>query len=386
MALSFRRITSSGNFIAEIDGLRFIAITSVVLYHLSGFISQKDLNVYKKSWDFSVFEHFILHGHLGIPLFFIVSGFILGIPFANHYFQIGSPFDLKKYYLRRLTRIEPPYIIVMSVLLFGSVYVARTLTFQEGIGSYFASLIYSHNIIYNELPLLNGSAWSLEIEIQFYFLAPLLGCLFSIRSRVVRYITIILLILAFSIFNHLFHLPFRSLINFIQFFLTGFLLADLYTSKKLILSKSKYDFLIGIILFFLMWSFDHKDFSNPSYKFAWAQIQLTLFFFFYYYIIFHKALKGFSARTITNIGGMCYTIYLLHSPIISLFGNPLMDHSFSQYSHINVAIYSLILLSCVLLISAIYFLTVERPCMDSRWVKKLFEQKSRAWAIIRNHN
>jgi len=33
-----RRITSSGNFIPEIDGLRFIAILSVVLFHIYGFL------------------------------------------------------------------------------------------------------------------------------------------------------------------------------------------------------------------------------------------------------------------------------------------------------------------------------------------------------------
>ena len=32
----FRRVTSSGNFIPEIDGLRFLAIASVFLYHLAG--------------------------------------------------------------------------------------------------------------------------------------------------------------------------------------------------------------------------------------------------------------------------------------------------------------------------------------------------------------
>jgi len=44
MKLSFKRITSSGSFIPEIDGLRFIAIASVVLFHLSGFLTAKYVN------------------------------------------------------------------------------------------------------------------------------------------------------------------------------------------------------------------------------------------------------------------------------------------------------------------------------------------------------
>jgi len=46
MKLNFKRVTSHKKFIPEIDGLRFIAITIVVLFHLNIFIREKDLNEY----------------------------------------------------------------------------------------------------------------------------------------------------------------------------------------------------------------------------------------------------------------------------------------------------------------------------------------------------
>ncbi|MFM7487074.1 MAG: acyltransferase family protein [Cytophagales bacterium] len=99
MKLSFKRITSSGNFIPEIDGLRFIAIASVVLYHLSGFITTKDLNEYVDTINYSFLEHFLSHGHLGVPLFFTISGFILGMPFAKFHVTKENRISIKQSFL-----------------------------------------------------------------------------------------------------------------------------------------------------------------------------------------------------------------------------------------------------------------------------------------------
>ena len=55
-------------------------------------------------------------GFRGVELFFVISGFILGLPFAAHYLKGAAPVSLRKYYLRRLTRLEPPYIVALLVL------------------------------------------------------------------------------------------------------------------------------------------------------------------------------------------------------------------------------------------------------------------------------
>ena len=60
----------------------------------------------------------------------------------------------------------------MTLLLFGSVYVAKNLSIQDAIISYLSSIFYVHNYFFDGLPLLNAVAWSLEIEIQFYISMP----------------------------------------------------------------------------------------------------------------------------------------------------------------------------------------------------------------------
>lgn len=377
MKLSFKRITSSGGFIPEIDGLRFIAIASVVLFHLSEFLRVKDVNQYSDTIDYSFLKHIVSHGHLGVPLFFAISGFILGMPFAKFHLAKGEPVSLKNYFLRRLTRLEPPYIIVMTILLFGAVYVAEILTPQKGIISYLSSITYTHNFIFPDtLPELNGATWSLEVEVQFYILAPLMAYIFSVKSLLKRRLSIISVAIFFLIINHFIFspTPFISLINFFQYFLIGFLLADLYVSDSTLLPKTKYDFLIGLFFFTIIWLFTDADFNTGLQRFLWELMLLMSIFFLYYYVLFHKIFRFLSFKIITDIGGMCYSIYLLHASILSLFGNPVCRLSFSKYSFINVSIYSVILLSLVLSVSSVFFLLVERPCMDKDWFRKLFKK------------
>lgn len=112
----YQRISSSGQFIPEVDGLRFFAIFSVFIYHLTGDIlrhsSALDAYTRKASAIFPATQ--VLN--VGVQLFFVISGFILGLPFATAHLANKKPVSLKKYFLRRVTRLEPPYII--SLLLF----------------------------------------------------------------------------------------------------------------------------------------------------------------------------------------------------------------------------------------------------------------------------
>jgi peptidoglycan/LPS O-acetylase OafA/YrhL len=378
MKFSFRRITSSGSFIPEIDGLRFIAITGVVLFHLSGFLNAKDTNHYVDNSDYSFLRHLLSHGHLGVPLFFVISGYILGMPFAKYYIADGNPISLKRYFLRRLTRLEPPYILAMTILLFGAVYVAKSISLIAGLKSYLASIIYCHNIIYpGNLPFLNNVAWSLEVEVQFYILAPLMAYVFLIKSSSLRRTIIISISSLFLIINNLNlnPFPFTSLVNYFQYFLTGFLLADFSVSNSRIFVKTNYDYLIGFAAFLTIWLFDSVDFVSNSQKLIWETVQVISIFFLYYYVLFHKIFKMLSLKFVTNIGGMCYSIYLLHNPIISLFSNAILRFTFSKYSFINLSVYSIISIILVLAISSIFFLLIERPCMNKDWYKKIFKHR-----------
>lgn len=374
MKISFKRITSSGSFIPEIDGLRFIAVVSVVLYHYWCFFNVKDLSTYTDNIDYSFLERVLSHGNFGVPLFFAISGLILGMPFAKFHLEGGKKVNLKQYFLRRLTRLEPPYIIVMTLLAFGAVYVAKTLTWDDALPRYLCSLVYINNFVFPGMQA-NGVAWSLEIEVQFYILAPVLALVFSIGNALARRLLLAAAIVLMVGFNYVSDLGFISLLNYLQYFLLGFLLADLYVSKQTLVPKTALDAPIALLCFAVIWLYERGDFALAYQNYMWEVLQIACVFLLYYYILFHKVFSVMRTSLVTNIGGMCYSIYLLHYYVMSAFGNPLMRYQFSAYSFVNVGIYTLILLVPIAVSAALFFLLVERPCMDKNWYKKLFGSK-----------
>ena len=369
--INYSRITSSGNFIPEIDGLRFVAILSVVLFHLYGFIEDKDNSIYNSSYNFNFAFNLIKNGNFGVELFFVLSGFILGLPFAKYYLLKESKISTKSYFLRRLSRLEPPYIIVMFLLLIGSLIIGKNLSATEAIQSFLASIAYVHNFIYAKPSFINTVAWSLEIEIQFYILAPLLSLFFSINNNISRRTLLIFTILFFSLFSLIVTLPFLSILDYLQYFLLGFLLVDFYLIERVKNKTSILRNIFTIISFLIIFSCNEKYFNTNFQKFLWNISVLIFIFSAYYNIILRKSLRFFSVRAITNVGGMCYTIYLLHFAVISFVGNPLLSIQFSDNPILNIGLYSIIILSSILLVSVVFFVIIERPCMDKNWPTNL---------------
>src|SRR5204863_7174590 len=99
-----------------------------------------------------------------------------------------------------------------------------------------ASEVYLHGLLFGGLSAVNGVAWSLEVEVQFYILVPALALLLCAGSRLTRRPTILILALAAISVQILGLIPPRhhyydaSFVSFAQFFLVGWLLADIYVT------------------------------------------------------------------------------------------------------------------------------------------------------------
>lgn len=108
-----RRRTTSGRFIAEVDGLRFIAIALVVFFHVHDYLFTKFRLPAGNVGSEDLLDRIAATGHYGVHLFFIISGFVLALPFAAHQLSDRPAVKLRAYFVRRLTRLEPPYILAM---------------------------------------------------------------------------------------------------------------------------------------------------------------------------------------------------------------------------------------------------------------------------------
>jgi peptidoglycan/LPS O-acetylase OafA/YrhL len=327
----FRRITTNQLYFPEIDGIRFLAIALVILFHIHGYFMGKttikfadDPNNY--TWINTFFEN----GDRGVTLFFVLSGFILCLPFAHHYINNGKKVSLKRYYLRRLTRLEPPYFIAMTAIFLLAV-AMHVKPFPVLVHSWLASLVYSHNLIYHHPPLITVVAWSLEIEIQFYILAPLLFRLLML-PKLARRIILIAAPVIFILLQHMYTPPFNNIYNYIQYFLTGILLADIYVSGETVDLLNKPIMILAA--FFTLIAILYL----PVHSSLYAILLFPFLIGFLYYIVLKNDVvkKIFSYKFIPVIGGMCYSIYLLHYTIISVIGRDTLGIHLTSYYLPNI--------------------------------------------------
>jgi peptidoglycan/LPS O-acetylase OafA/YrhL len=150
---------SQAGYRPEIDGLRAIAILSVLLYH-QGF-------------------RFTQGGFLGVDIFFVISGY----PITSHIagaLEAGR-FSLAGFYERRVHRIAPALCVMLlcaSVGAYFLLYPSEMLDFEKAL---VAAILSSSNLYFwrttdyfsdQSNPLLHS--WSLGVEEQFYILISLL--------------------------------------------------------------------------------------------------------------------------------------------------------------------------------------------------------------------
>jgi len=155
-------VSKPARHIASIDGLRAIAVTAVVLYHLG------------ISW--------IPGGFLGVDLFFVISGYVITRLILDS-INRSSALDLRAFYWARLRRIYPGFLfMVFSTIIFIGVWapeaIKRFLTDLPYAltGTMNWSLVARHQDYFEAIgrPPLLQHTWSLAVELQFYLIWPII--------------------------------------------------------------------------------------------------------------------------------------------------------------------------------------------------------------------
>lgn len=363
----FRRVTSSQSYIPEVDGLRFIAIASVFLYHLAGDILRHSDPGYPNSLGHNGLFLATQQLNIGVELFFVLSGFILTIPFASQYLCGAKAISLTKYLLRRVTRLEPPYVVALLICLVLKLIGSRG-TFGDLLPHFGASLFYAHNLIYSRPSDINIVCWSLEIEIQFYLLAPLLAfLLFRWRNAKWRYPLLMLLCVATGVLAGMVQDMTRlrlSLVAELPYFLAGMFLADLYVTRKPVKQAKAGDvlFVISAMVFVFV-----------VQKSAYLTIVGPILIAMAYYGALHGSWvkRALAIPVVSVIGGMCYSIYLLHNFIIAGAGLMTERLTAAWPFAARLSIQCLLMAPLVLIVCGAYFLLVEKPCMRPDWPRRL---------------
>lgn len=346
-------------YITGFDGIRTIAVISVIFYHL--------------------FPNMLGGGYLGVPIFFTVSGYLITDLLIREYLKTDT-IDSKSFFIRRMKRLYPA---LLTMLLLSSAYM---VLFQK---SLLNNLLYTilSNLFYvnNWWQIFNGSSyfeqfsspspfthlWSLSVEAQYYLVWPILFILMKKHLKTTG--KIVLSILIGSLIS----------IGLMVFLYTpGVDPTRVYYGTD----TRAFSILFGSALAFVWPSFRLKT-GIPDYEKKWLNsigiislvcLMLSFIFLpanlsFVYYggmvlvSILATLLVAITAhpgadlnRWLTNplfdwVGKRSYGIYLYQYPVIIFYEAKIKN--INQFS----LVHSLIELAIILLISDLSYRFIEQP-------------------------
>ncbi|TFW30676.1 acyltransferase family protein [Massilia horti] len=161
----------------DIDGLRAIAVLSVVLFHIN--------------------KHLIPGGFVGVDIFFVISGYLISLGILQELER--DCFSIADFYRRRIKRIAPPMLVVVLLTMAAAQFVMIPEDAKRVADSALWSLLSLANVYFwlkqdtsyfaaanNESPLMH--LWSLGVEEQFYIIWPLLLLLTYRRARAAGFV------------------------------------------------------------------------------------------------------------------------------------------------------------------------------------------------------
>jgi len=293
----------------EIDGLRAIAVLSVVLFH-GGFLGFNG-------------------GYVGVDIFFVISGYLITNIILED--KKNNNFSIINFYERRARRILP----ALSMVLMVTTTAAYLFMPVELLAIYSKSLIsitaFSSNIYFffsngyfspvsDTNPLLH--TWSLAVEEQYYFIFPVVVMLFwSFGKNILLIIIIIIAIISLLItqillFRHAVDANFYLIFSRAWELLFGSIIAFI-PIQKLQTSRLAREFLGGCGLIMICYSvvfFDDKT-PFPSFYTIIPVLGACL-------IIVFSSSVSYTGRFLSNkilvpIGLISYSLYLWHQPLFS---------------------------------------------------------------------
>lgn len=200
-------------FFKNLDSWRFIAFLSVFLFHSFNTTQPEIFESLTFKKIISIFEY----GHLGVDLFFVLSGFLITYLLVSEE-EINTKYDILKFWGRRILRIWPLYfmVIIYAFVLFEPL--IKLITSKNSIENanllYYLFFVPNFQLVIEKVYPLNNCLtvlWSVGVEEQFYLFWPLLFFIKKIRSYVLALLVLTSIVFRFLNFEEVMTIKYHTL-------------------------------------------------------------------------------------------------------------------------------------------------------------------------------
>jgi peptidoglycan/LPS O-acetylase OafA/YrhL len=163
------------SFFHTLHGLRGIAASAVLLFHWHQFFPAATPIIRPERFANTLLDPtvYLGFGWMGVPLFFILSGYLLGGQVIQA--ELSGTF-LKRFWFRRFLRIYPAVWAELGLLLLLGTAITGLIS-TEGIETLWLQILLWINLPPYMAQPINGVWWTLPVELGFYILLPIIGWL-----------------------------------------------------------------------------------------------------------------------------------------------------------------------------------------------------------------
>lgn len=277
--------------IKELDAFRGIAALAVVLYHYT--------TIYSKEFDVASPAYFSF-GWLGVPFFFILSGFVITLTIKNC--QSAWVF-LKK----RFLRLYPTFWICVLITLL-TIAITQSYDLHPMFNRPLFDILFNFTMFHEMLKLhhVDGAYWSLLPELLFYLLMAAIFILKKVNN-VLLYNGILLLI---CLVHYFFPIPIISRLldlNYILLFMIGVCFYKIYTEKQ----KSPL-YLHVLIVANLCLAIALYNVIRPHLELRILLIAFPIIVACFYLFVYAKFEIFGRSKFLLFLGFISYPLYLVH--------------------------------------------------------------------------
>lgn len=158
-----------------LTGLRGLAALWVLLYHAWVFVTPREIVATLFGEPIRVHVFFSL-GWSGVHVLFVLSGFLLTLPYARANAGLSARPRTERYFIRRIARVFPAYYVQLLLLVLVTFCVSGVMLVNgSNVLQYLLMLFVPEPLGVGAPDAVNGVWWTLPIELSFYLVLPLLA-------------------------------------------------------------------------------------------------------------------------------------------------------------------------------------------------------------------